>query len=220
MWYNSFIIGGEKMPFRFVPFVVTPAELEEILAPFTLFVGSVHVPADYRSTPASEFAGNYNAVYSLLCSGERVDIRSSSKLLTDFFVTTDIDSVVFGNPHEYDGEQYKMYTGTSRGYAPYLAPFSFSAREEYDRIIVSTRESYLIEKAAIMGFQLVFSKEAEKDVSADDFKLFKDRLAKHTKPLRFTMNGFEKKTVIRVSDEAKKDLRGFYCVKCMNIEIL
>ncbi len=208
------------MAFRFVPFVVTPGELEEILAPFTLFVGSTHVPSAYRSTPTSEFVRNYTAVYSLLCSGERVDLRRRFKLLTDFFITTDIGSVFFGNPHEYESAQYKMYTGSSRGYAPYLAPFSFSAREEYDRIIVSTRESYIIEKAAIMGFQLVFSKEAEKDDSAADFKLFKNRIVKHTKPLRFTMNGFEKKTAIQVSDEAKDDVSGFYCIKSKGIEIL
>lgn len=208
------------MAFQFIPFVITPEELKNVLEPFSLFIGDTHVPIKYKYTPTREFIEIYSEMYDKLSRGERIEFQKHYSIMKNYFITTNIDSVIFGKEHEYEGKIYKMYIGTSRGYAPYLAPFSFSAREEYGSIIVSTRESYIIERASVMGFQLAFPKEIETMESHSDIIVFKKRLKDITAPLKFKLNSIYKKTNIFVSKEVKDILDRFYCINRREIEIL
>lgn len=208
------------MAFQFLPFVITPEQLENILGSFYLFVGDTHVPLNYTYTPVKEFIEQYSGFYELLCSGKRIDFRNNYALMKNYFITTDMSSVMFGKEHEYNGALYKMYMGTSRGYAPYIAPFSFSARIEYERVVVSTRESYLTERSDVMGFQLTFPKNANDLESFEDFTLFKKLLYKITIPFMFKFESIEKKTNIRISEEALNKIESFHCIRNRNIKIL
>ncbi|MGN1135923.1 MAG: hypothetical protein ACI4SF_06870 [Oscillospiraceae bacterium] len=213
------------MGFQSVLFVITPHELKEALAPFTLFIGNAHVPSDYTHTPTETFIENYTALYEKLCSGEKIDYKKDGKMLARFSITTEIETVRFGRKHIYQGKEYKTYIDTDRGYAPYFSPFTFSVFEENGKLNVGTRSSWQVEYTDIMGFQLnylkltsseadSFNTTCEKDRdSYYDYKLFKDLITKHTSALTFAINGTKKKTQIRISSEAKKKLPDFYCIK-------
>ncbi len=220
------------MAFQSIAFIVTPDELNAALKAFTLFIGNAHVPIDYICTPTEVFINNYTMLYDKLCSGEKIDYHKNHELFKYFNMTTDIESIIFGKEHLYEGKKYKSFIKSTRGYAPYFSPFTFNVYEENNKIIVSTQGSWIVDYPDIMGFQLYYPKlnkteanqlniSSEKDwESYADFKLFKDYIFKHTSPLHFLMNGIEKKTQIHVSFEALKSLENFYCVRSRNIKIL
>lgn len=194
------------MGYRFLPFVITPEELEKVLEPFTLFKGNCRVESDYTHTPKNEFIESYTGLFCKLCSGEKIDFREDIELLRYFDITTDIDSLKW-RFFENGGVKYKSYDGSDRGAAPYLCPFTFSAYEENGRFCISTRGSWEVEYTSIMGFQAVCAEETE------DFRLFKDRLYKCTSALKLKINGSEKRTQIRVSTAAREHIGIFNVVK-------
>lgn len=213
------------MGFQSIDFVVTPNELENALRPFTLFISNVHVPVNYTYTSNDVFINNYKKLYKKLCQGIKIDYKTDRKILDYFAITTDISSIKYDDKHFYNGEEYMLYKGSDRGFAPYFAPFTFGAYTENNKIYVSTRGSWLVEYTDIMGFQLLFPKltqnEAEKlNIASEkdwdsyfDYKLFKDYIIKNTSAFCFIMNGNEKKTSIRISGEVKKVLSNFHCIE-------
>ncbi len=213
------------MGFQSVLFIVTPQELKQAHMPFTLFIGNAHVPTDYAFTPTEAFIENYTELYEKLCSGRKICLKNDSRMLEQFNITTDIGSVKFGREYLYQGKKYKSFLGSGRGYAPYFSPFTFSVSNKNGSITVSTRGSYLVEYADIMGFQLYYPKltqreaeslniTSEKDMdSYNDYKLFRDNIAKITSALCFKMDGIKKSKSIRVSSEAKKSVPNFDCIK-------
>lgn len=222
----------KNLGFQSVLFVITPQELKEALAPFTLFIGNAHVPSDYTYTPTETFIENYTALYEKLCSGEKIVYKKGGRMLAQFNITTEIDTVRFGGKHIYQGEEYKTYIDSDRGYAPYFSPFTFSVFEENGKLNVGTRSSWQVEYTDIMGFQLNFPKltiseaasfniTSEKDWdSYNDYKLFKDLIIKHTSAFTFAINGTEKKTQIRISSQAKEKLPEFYCIKKYSLTVV
>lgn len=220
------------MVFQFTPFIMMPDELSKALEQFTLFISNKHVPIDYISTPSEVFVDNYKKFYTQLCNGEKINHRTHNGMLDYFSITTDISSVQFGREHIYCDKEYKSYLGTTRGYAPYFLPFTFSAYEENNKIFVTTRGSWMVDYADIMGFQLAYpkltkSEAAEYNITSEqdwksysDYKLFKDFVTNHTTAFLFAMNGINKKTQIRVSLKAKEKLPNFYTIKKLGIEVL
>lgn len=221
------------MGFRSVLFVVTPDELEELLGPFTLFIGNARVERNYISTPSADLVDMYSALFKKLCSGEMIDPKKDYMLLKYYYITADISSVKWKNIDADDNKTlYKRFDGTSRGYAPYFAPFAFSAYTENDRLYVSTRSSWAVTYAAqIMGYQLLFPEFSASDKeyygigsekewqSYADFTLFSDTVRKMTSPLKMSLKGIEKKTQIRVSEKALQKLPCFYCIASRGIKI-
>lgn len=220
------------MGFQSVLFVVTPEELKEALMPFTLFIGNSHVPVNYTHSPTEDFITNYTSLYEMLCNGEKINYKNNSSILRYFSVTTDIGTIRFGEKHFYQGEYYKTYQGSSRGYAPYFSPFTFSSYAENGKVFVNTKGSWQIDYTDIMGFQLFYPKltqseafeyniTSEKDwESYSDYILFKNYIAKHTFPFNFVMKDIVKKTQIRISAEARKMLPYFYCIKKNDIIVI
>lgn len=220
------------MGFQFTPFIITPDELAKAIEQFTLFISNKHVPIDYISTPSEVFLDNYKKLYIRLCNGEKIDFRNHNGILDCFSITTDISSVQFGREHIYCDKEYKSYLGTTRGYAPYFLPFTFSAYEENNKIFVTTRGSWMVDYTAIMGFQLAYPKLTKSEAtehnitseqeweSYSDYKFFKDFVTSHTTVFKFAMNGIEKKTQVRVSPKAKEKLPNFYTIKKLEIEVI
>ena len=219
------------MGWQFVPFVITPDELNNALNPFYLFVANARVPAEYTHTPVDVFLDNYSRLYRLLRSGEKINHRTHSGMLDYFAVTTDIDSVQWHGCKP-PNEQYKISSGTSRGIAPYFMPYTFSVYEQNGKTCVSTRNSWMIESTSVMGLQLAFPKlskseaeyygvSSEKDWGTyNDYKLFKDYISKHTELLRILVNKSDKRTHIYVSPEVKSALPEFHCIKCCGAEVI
>ncbi len=228
------------MGFQSVLFVVTPDELENALIPFTLYIANAHVPVNYSFTPKSVFLNNYREMYGKLCRGEKIDHYKDYKLLKYFDITTDISTVRFGKNHFYNGDEFKSYIGSERGYAPYFSPFIFDVYTENNKIYVSTAGSWAVAYTDIMGVQLSFPKmtknearlynedghglyniESEKDWdSYNDYMLFRNYIMKHTSAFRFSLNGIEKKTSIRISEAVKAVISNFDCVKKNNLVVL
>lgn len=220
------------MEFQSTAFIVTPDELENALLPFKIFINNAHVSVNYTYTPNSVFINNYRELYKKLCLGERIDYKLNDKILQYFAITTNISTIKYDDKHFYNGEEYMLYKGSSRGYAPYFAPFTFNAYSENNKVYVSTKASWMVEYTDIMGFQLLFPKltknEAQKcNISSEkewdsysDYKLFKKHITNNTTAFCFKMNGIEKKTSIRVSKRAKEVLSEFYCIKKNNIFVV
>jgi len=99
-------------------------------------------------------------------------------------------------------------------------------------IYVSTRYSYLAYTESVLGYEIIFRKFSQSDadyfgISSEkefktypDYVLFRKNIAKMTKPMIFCLDGVVKKTTIRISDEVRKHLPDFYCIKSKGIEIL
>ena len=220
------------MGFQFTPFIITPDELAKAIEQFTLFISNKHVPIAYISTPSEIFIDNYKKLYARLCNGEKIDHRAHNGIFDYFSITTDINSIQFGRKHIYRDQEYKSYLGSTRGFAPYFLPFTFSAYEENSKIFVTTRGSWMVDYTDIMGFQLAYpkltkSEAAEYNITSEqdwesysDYKLFKDCVTNHTTAFLFAMNGIEKKTQIRVSPKAKEKLPSFYIIKKLGIEVI
>ena len=221
------------MKYQSVAFVITPEELKEALSPFTLFIDNAHVPTDYKSTPQSVFTDNYTQLYDKLCSGIKIDHRKDYELLDYFAVTTEPNSVRYGDKHLYKGAEYMKYKGTDRGYAPYFAPFTFAVYTENNKLKVSTRGSWALDQTDIMGFQLIFPKLSAKEAleyynitsekdwdSYNDYLLFKEHIFKSTSPFSFSLNGQKKTTDIRISDEVSSVIPEFYCIKKNDLIVL
>lgn len=221
-----------KLRFQSIAFVITPNELENALLPFTLFIHNAHVPVNDSFTSKNVFLSHYNELYSKLCRGEKIDHYKDRRLLRYFAITTDINTLQFGDKHFYNGDEFVFYKGSDRGYAPYFSPFTFGVYIENNKIYVTTRGSWAINYTDIMGFQLFFPKltkneaklyniESEKDWdSYSDYMLFQDYIKKHTSAFRFSLSGIEKKTSIRISEEVKAIISNFDCVKKNNLVVL
>ena len=219
------------MGFQYTLFVLTPDELKIALEPFTLLTGNARVPVDYISTPTESFINNYKKFSDQLISGEKIDYRNHNGILDYFSITTDINSIQW-KICESSNNLFKIFSGSTRGYAPYFAPFTFSAYEEHNKIFVGTKASWMVEYTDIMGFQLIYPKltkseaehygvSTEKDwESYSDYKLFRSFLIKNADPLCFMMNGIKKTTNIYVSAKSKCSLEKFHCIQSNGIEII
>ncbi len=219
------------MGFQHTLFILMPDELNIALEPFTLFTGNALVPLDYISTPTETFINNYRECNRQLISGAKIDHRNQNGILNYFSITTNIDSIQWKICEGAD-KPCKMYSDSTRGYAPYFAPFTFSAYEENGKIFVGTKASWMLSYTDIMGFQLIYPKltkseaahygiSSEKDwESYSDYKLFRSFLLKNATPLCFTMNGIEKRTNIYISAESKNALEKFHCIRENGIEII
>ena len=216
------------MGFKSLCFIITPDELREMLRPVTLFVSNTHVPGDYSFTSDEEFIKNYTEIYMKLRRGEKIDKRTDHGFLKHYSYTTDISSVHYGDEHIYEGKKYKLFVESDRGFPPYFGPFAVMLSHEKDKVALSTRVSDSI--GDIIGFELVFPNKAEaacyglkseKDwKSYSDYLLCSEFINSHTSPLGISVNGVVKRTVIRVSEEAKKHLPDYDFVRNHAITIL
>ncbi len=221
------------MGWQSYPFLVTPKELKTAFEPFRLVINNTCVPIDYTDTPVEEFIENYSALYERLISGEILEWKTQGKLMGEIAITSNLSEVKFGMEHALDGKMVKaVIMNKTMSPLPYLAPFTFRMYSENNKLYVSTRASYLAYPEFVLGYEINFLKFSQSDAeyfglssekelkTYPDYMLFKNNIARMTKPLTFRWNGIVKKTTIRISDEVKKDLPDVYCVKSKGIEIL
>lgn len=155
------------------------------------------------------------------------------EVLEQIAITSNLSNIKFGMEHELDGKMVKaLIYNKSISPMPYLAPFTFMTYMENNKLYVSTRGSYLAYVDFIFGYEIIFFKFSQSDAdyygltsekefkTYPDYELFKENIVKTTKPLRFSLNGIVKKTSVRISDEVKRYLPDFYCIKSKGIEIL
>lgn len=219
------------MGWQSCPFFITPEELKTAFGPFKLVKSNCCVPIDYTDTPVEEFVENYSAFYGRLVSGETFGGKYSA-LLEQIAITSDLSQIEFGMEHELDGKIVKAVISNRKNVLPYLAPFTFNTYTENGKLYVSTRYSYLAYQDSILGYEIHFPKFSQSDAdyyglasekefkSYPDYELFRKNIMKITKPFQFRQDGITKKTLIRMSDEAKKHLPNLYCIKRKGIEIL
>jgi len=221
------------MGWQSCPFLVTPQELKSAFELFRLVVDNACVPIDYTGTPVEEFLKKYSALYERLISGGVIEYKTESELLCHIAITSDLSNLRFGMEHEIDGKMVKTVIVDQKiSPLPYLAPFTFNMYSVNHKLYVSTRYSYLLYTESVLGYEINFRKFSQSDVeyfglssekefkTYPDYALFRKNITKMTKPLTFRWNGGVKKTAIRISDEVKKHLPDFYCIKSKGIEIL
>lgn len=219
------------MGWQSCPFLVTPEELKTAFEPFVLVTDNACVPIDYTNTPVEEFLKIYSALYERLIGGGVFEGKHAG-LLKQIAITSNLSDIKFGMEHELDGKWVKAVIHDKKSILPYLAPFTFMTYTENNKLYVSTRASYLAYSEFIFGYEINFPKFSQSDAdyyglasekefkTYSDYELFRKNILKITKPFHFSMNGVVKKTLIRISDEAKVHLPNLHCIKSEGIEIL
>lgn len=210
-----------------VHFLITPNELENLLQSYHLIITNAHVPADYIESPISEYIESYRQLYEMLINGEKLSADRDHRLLVQRSVVPDLTKCIHEKYHQYEGKEYKLIRFNEPH--PYLAPFALGFyRNDDQKLCVSTRLSYIVYSENIMGIEMVFAKKikyrtdgelmpANELESYAEYTALKKSIMKITKPLCVLVDGEQKKTNVRISEEVKKHINNFYLFKNGNI---
>ena len=211
-------------------FLITPNELENLLQPYHLIITNAHVSADYIESPISEYIELYRQLYEMLISGEKLSADRDYRLLVHRSIVSDLAKCRHEKYHKYKGKEYKQIKFDEPH--PYFAPFALGFyRDDNQKICTSTRLSYLVNSQNIMGIEMNFAKkikyiDASEFMPANELESYseyvnlKKSIIKITKPLCVMIDGEQKKTSVRISEEVKKHINNFYFFKNGNIAVM
>ena len=207
-------------------FIVTPDELRAILKGFHHIVVNTGVRKNYIESNPNDFFFTYDALYDKL--------KSSIKLVwkTDY----DIADFSTGITSHLENCIYQPSTRLSVPDFAEPCPFidTFCILPWKDQLSTSFSVTQFPEN--VCGLCLCFPTkiEYEKDTTKhsagivectclDDFETYEtlvERIKSITKPLKLDFNGKIRRTSVRISDKAKKDLVNFYFIDSNNITVV
>lgn len=208
-------------------FLITPNELENLLQPYHLIITNAHVPADYTESPISEYIELYRQLYEMLISGEKLSTDRDHRLFAQRSVVPDLTKCRHEHYHKYEGKEYKHIKFDEPH--PYFSPFALGFyRDDNQKLCASTRWSYIVNSENIMGIEMNFAKKIKyiddsefmhtsELESYSEYAALKKSIMKITKPLCVMIDGEQKKTSIRISEDVKKHINNFYFFKNGNI---
>ena len=207
-------------------FIVTPDELRATLKGFHHVVVNRGVRKNYIESNPNDFFFTYDALYDKL--------KSSIKLVwkTDY----DIADFSTGITSHLENCIYQPSTRLSVPNFAEPCPFidTFCILPWKDQLSTSFSVTQFPEN--VCGLCLCFPTkiEYEKDTTKhsagivectclDDFETYEtlvERIKSITKPLKLDFNGKVRRTSVRISDKAKKDLVNFYFIDSNNITVI
>lgn len=211
-------------------FLITPNELENLLQPYHLIITNAHVPADYIESPISEYIELYRQLYEMLISGEKLSTDRDHRLFAQRSVVPDLAMCRHEHYHKYEDKEYKHIKFDEPH--PYFSPFALVFyRDDNQKLCASTRWSYIVNSENIMGIEMNFAKKIKyiddsefmhtsELESYSEYAALKKSIMKITKPLCVIMDGEQKKTSVRISEEVKKHINNFYFFKNGNITVV
>lgn len=205
--------GWEKFSF-----IVTPAELETVLANMHLLIVNRHVPNGYSETPLCEYLADYGTFYSKLISGQQLT-RGDIGRFAQIGIARSLDTHSYGHTHTYHGQKYLLDDFDEPCVIISHFPMHiYTSSNGKSTLTISASTSQFPEKT--LGLELLFPKQiqygcdgdytplqATKDLmSYQDFLIIRDRIKGITKPLRLIVTGKETRPKIRISQNALNDI--------------
>lgn len=215
-----------KLTSKKLHFLVTPDELRQLLDGFHHVIITRGVEPGYIESDPNELFSTYDALYQKLKNVENLSWRE------DYAIA----GWTMGITQHLENCLYK--TGGLRWIPDFLEPCPFLDTFCFlpwkDQLSTAFTTSQFPEN--ICGLCLYFESKVEYKASNEkhapgvaDYTKFDDyesyeQLISHikamTKPLKLDWNGKIRRTAVRVSPEAKKDLENFYFITANNIDIL
>lgn len=207
-------------------FLVTPDELRQLLAGFHHVVFTRGVEPGYVESDPNVFFSTYDTLYQKLKNGKKL-IWKTDHQIADFStgITRHLGNCVYrsGRPR---------WIPDFEEPCPHLGTFCFLPWKDQ----LSTAFAVFCNPENICGLCLYFDSKVEyKDTSKkhgpgvavytefDDYEAYEQLLAKIkaiTKPLTLEWNDRVRRTAVRVSPQAKKDLENFYFITANSVTIL
>lgn len=206
-------------------FIVTPDELRQVLEGFHhVTLGGVE--PGYTESDPNIFFSAYAALYQKLKSGEKL-IWNTDYQIADFStgITQHLENCVYS-------PTCPRWIPDYLEPCPHLNTFCFLPWNGQ----LSTAFAVFCNPENVCGLCLYFDSKVEyKDTSTkhapgiavftefDDYEAYEQLLARIksiTKPFKLEWNGKVRRTAVRVSPQAKKDLEDFYFITANNVKIL
>lgn len=207
-------------------FIVTPEELRQLLNGFHHVIITRGVDPGYRESDPNKLFSTYDALYQRLKHGEKLVWETDYKI-AEFpkGITRHLENCVYrpGRPR---------WIPDFTEPCPFIDTFCFLAWKDQ----LSTAFAVYQFPENICGLCLYFASKVEYKATNhkhrpgiaaytefDDYEAYAhliSRLRAITKPLTLEWNGKIRRTAVRVSPEAKKDLENFYFITSNSVTIL
>lgn len=212
-------------------FIVTPEELETVLADMHALIVSRHVLKGYQETPLQEYIEDYSRFYAKLASGQKIE--AGERRISEIGMAKSIKKHPYGRDHLYRGHLYQSTDFDEPcpiiGYFPF---YLYTSTQNKLTLTISVSVSQFPENT--VGLELFFPKQIQyfngedygplqtvKDLeSYQDYLSIQKRVHAITKPLRLIVDKKEIHPRVRISKNALKDFRNFWFVKENQIQII
>ena len=203
-------------------FLVTPFELEKVLSGFHLVITNTGVKRDYSENSFKDYIRSYENLYRFLSSGQRAEWKANYNLFRlEIGITKHLNNIV-----------YKPSTLLSvpAFIQPCVTMGPFCVIPYGDKPLTKGWSLTQFPENTI-GLAIRFptkvrfreSGEEQKADALDDYETWielKRKIRSITVPLRVKSNGKEYNPHIRISEQAKSDLRCFYVKISLGFEIM
>ena len=216
---------SEKLPPKYwtegwnkFSFLMTPEQVKEVFEAYHLIIINSSVPIDYVESELSEYLSAYSETYKQLCSGEKVTTCS-----LDLWrgITSNLARCRYGEIRLRDGKQYKRATFDEPVVAVVPGRLGLG-RYDDGKLFCST--AYTMVTEDFMGIQFHYPKKVQyekngvcgpwfstKDLNSyQDFENLKTTIRGMTHPLTLKSGDEQRRLDIRITDEAREQIRGCY----------
>ena len=216
---------SEKLPLKYwtegwnkFSFLMTPEQVKEVFEAYHLIIINSSVPIDYVESELSEYLSAYSETYKQLCSGEKVTTCS-----LDLWrgITSNLARCRYGEIRLRDGKQYKRATFDEPVVAVVPGRLGLG-RYDDGKLFCST--AYTMVTEDFMGIQFHYPKKVQyekngvcgpwfstKDLNSyQDFENLKTTIQGMTRPLTLKSGDEQRRLDIRITDEAREQIRGCY----------
>lgn len=203
-------------------FLVTPPELESILSGFHLVVENTGVERDYTESSLAEYIRSYENLYRFLCSGQKAEWETNYDLFRlETGITAHLDHITYRPASRLSVPDFEEPCVTMGAFC--VIPFGNSPLTKGWALhqFPENTMGLVIRFPSRVRFNEGKGEKLAKEL--DDHETWtelKKRIRKLTAPLKIIGNGRAYDPHIRVSEQAKKDLQGFYVKRSLDFEIL
>lgn len=207
-------------------FIVTPEELRQLLNGFHHVIITRGVDPGYRESDPNELFNTYDALYQKLKNGEKL-IWDTDYQIAEFStgITQHLENCVYspGNPR---------WIPDFTEPCPFIDTFCFLPWK--DQLSTAFAAHQFPEN--ICGLCLNFASKVEYKAANqkhnpgiaaytefDDYEAYErllSRIGAIARPLTLEWNGKVRRTTVRISSQAKKDLGNFYFITANSVTIL
>lgn len=207
-------------------FIVTPDELRQLLKDYHHVIVNTGVRKNYIESDPEVFFSTYDALYAKLKAGEKL-VWENDYSLAEFTMgfTGHLENCLYEPSKRLSSPDFLEP-------CPWISTFCFAFWKDQ----LSTAFAVHQFPESVCGLCLYFSGKVdyfkgnakhEKGIvystDFDDLETYEQLVSdirKITKPLKLEMNGRIRRTSVRISDKAKKDIQKFYFMTSNGISVL
>ena len=213
-------------------FIVTPPELDLLLADMHMLTINTHVPVGYIESSPAEYLSQYRDIYKKLSSGTQL-LGNDFEGAGEIGLASTLEKYTYGKTHTYRGKSYLNPDFEEPCLHLQYFPL-FLLSDSKGKINLSTSCSCTQFPHYTTGLQLCFPKNIQYKQGDDyeplrttktldsyqDFELLRNRIRSITNPLRVAINGQERRPNIRISPAALTDVENFYFFQTNDVTVI